>query len=381
MDLTLSMMMLTVPLYSLKIGAGPIYLGFLGATYTFFYIIFSLIFGQKSDFGSHRTLVSAAPILLAILYILIAGTSSLVLLFIFYSLLGIGMAMFWPVMESWMVRFTPPSILPSRVGRFNISWSLGSMMGPTLGGFFYEIQYRFPFMAAIFFCITIFFLVLRFRPSELLIPETPTSEPALTSNSKTSEMATIPSLLLVAWVANFASWFSLGIIRYFFPKLAGELQIRPAFTGLIMFILYASQSLMFLMLSKRPRGESRLGLLIGFQLLGSISIFCLSRIQSPFLIPLAFSGIGLMLGITYFFSIYHSLAGGKEAGRKSGIHEAVLGSGGLLGPLLGGLLTWRWGLRAPYTFSAMVIAGVILLEIFIFSFISKFLNKRDLSLQ
>ncbi len=381
MDATLSMIMLTVPLYAIKMGAGPVYLGFLGATYTLFYIIFSLFFGHKSDFGNHRTLVSAASVLLTILYILIAATSSLPMLFIFYSLSGIGVAMFWPVMESWMVRFTPSFTLPSRVGHFNISWSLGSMMGPTLGGFFYEIQYRFPFIVAIFFCIIICFLILHFRPSEfLLASETSTPKPSLTSNSEASEMA-IPPLLRVAWVANFSSWFSLGIVRYLFPKLAVELKFRPAFTGFMMFILYASQSLMFLLLSKRVRGESRLGILISFQLLGLLSLFSLSRVQSLFLIPLAFAGMGMMCGITYFFSIYHSLAGGKEAGRKSGIHEGVLGSGGLLGPLLGGLLIWRWGSRSPYTFAAMVITGSIFLESYIFSFRPKSLQKKDLPRQ
>jgi len=38
----------------------------------------------------------------------------------------------------------------------------------------------------------------------------------------------------------------------------------------------------------------------------------------------------------------------EKKGRNTGLHEGILGSGGVLGAFFGGLVAGRFGLRAPY---------------------------------
>lgn len=53
------------------------------------------------------------------------------------------------------------------------------------------------------------------------------------------------------------------------------------------------------------------------------------------LLAFAFSLIGIALGLSYYSSLYYSLCGDGDAGRRSGIHELMVGSAFFLGPLLG----------------------------------------------
>ncbi len=58
-------------------------------------------------------------------------------------------------------------------------------------------------------------------------------------------------------------------------------------------------------------------------------------------------------GITYSASLYYSLQGHEESrGARSGLHEAVLGSGIFLGPLVGGAVANYVNLHVPFLVGA-----------------------------
>ena len=61
--------------------------------------------------------------------------------------------------------------------------------------------------------------------------------------------------------------------------------------------------------------------------------------------------------------MYYSLHAQQDKGNKSGGHEAVLGSGLLLGPLFGGMLAdSALGVSSPYILCAVVIGVCSLAE-------------------
>ncbi|MEA3485305.1 MAG: hypothetical protein U9R03_01195, partial [Candidatus Aerophobetes bacterium] len=77
----------------------------------------------------------------------------------------------------------------------------------------------------------------------------------------------------------------------------------------------------------------------------------------------AFVLVGVGAGMSYFSSIFYGLNGHRDMGRKSGIHEAVLGSGMLFGPLIGGIFAQAYTLRTPYLVAIFVIAAGIAGEV------------------
>jgi len=71
--------------------------------------------------------------------------------------------------------------------------------------------------------------------------------------------------------------------------------------------------------------------------------------------------VPLLAGVTFTGSIFYSLYTRGGGGRRTGFHEAIIGSGILFGPLLGGLAAEHIGPRSPYLLSSgIVLAGLIL---------------------
>ena len=135
-----------------------------------------------------------------------------------------------------------------------------------------------------------------------------------------------------------------------------------------MLTLGGVQTLMFLWLGTdySTRWHYRLAPLIGVQfsaMIGCLGIWLLP--QAIFWMP-ALALIGVCTAVTYFSSIYYSLHEQRDKGNKSGWHEAVLGSGLLLGPFLGGAFADSvLGVKSPYLLCAGVIGICILVEGFI----------------
>jgi hypothetical protein len=69
--------------------------------------------------------------------------------------------------------------------------------------------------------------------------------------------------------------------------------------------------------------------------------------------------------MTYYSSLYYSVRLLKRKGKGTGLHESILGSGVVLGPLLGGAAALSAGMRAPYILCLSVLAGAIIIELFL----------------
>lgn len=70
------------------------------------------------------------------------------------------------------------------------------------------------------------------------------------------------------------------------------------------------------------------------------------------------------MATTFTASIFYSLHAEGPGGRRTGIHEGIVGSGFLVGPAAGGLLADHIGPRAPYLLASAVILVAILLQVF-----------------
>lgn len=98
---------------------------------------------------------------------------------------------------------------------------------------------------------------------------------------------------------------------------------------------------------------------------GMTVLFFCSKFEVLALAMLAVGGLG---GITYTSSIFYSLHREGNRGTMSGFHEAVLGGGALVGPLLGGIAGKFFGLRAPYLLCLLLLLGAMIFESFLFYF-------------
>ncbi len=366
MSVALGLIYLAVPLFAINLGASALALGGLGFASALCYVILTPIFGKLVDRIGYRYLLLFGALTYFLSSLALSLSSKIYQLFLFIAFVGIAEAMFWPSFEVWLTQMRMRESLLKRVSFFNISWCLGLGIGSLIAGILFEAYSHLPFYFASFLSLaTIFLIVGKLRKKKRDALSTDSGGKRIENNSSldsSSSGQNAPFYLYIGWVANFANYFCIGMIRYLFPKLSIHIGIKPSIIGVLLFTVAFFQTVAFYMLGKTERWHYKGTPLILSQLLvifGLVLIFLGSTVIS-FLI--AFMFIGLGGGLVYFSSIFYSLNNLEGKGQKSGIHEAVLGTGLLLGSLVGGAIAEAFTLRSPYVLAIFVIGAAICVE-------------------
>lgn len=356
---------------------------------TAFFAVLAIPIGRLSDRIERRHVLYAACLLLGAVSIGLPFCRNRVHLMLIFPAVGISMALFWPAYEAWLAEREGEGELIQRVMLFNLFWSIGMALGPTVASYLYQDANPFtPFyLAGALVMLTLATILgsrLRIKSESLnslkqvsYIAKAHKSEPSV-ATAKTASALTQPiypsskvraTYLNLARCANFASWFALGVLRRLGPKLTLEMGVPPKIFGNLMLTLGGLQTLAFLGLGTgySTRWHYRFGPLLIVQVVAILSFVGIWRGQQTILWICAFAAIGVSVAFTYFSSLYYGLDRQADKGNKSGWHEAILGVGILLGPFLGGILAdSRLGVQSPYLLCAFAISIATLIEIFIF---------------
>ena len=364
-DLCLSILLANTAFYTNYLHLSSTFLGGLAALSGGIFVFLAIPFGRLSDRIERTRVLSVSCLLLACVSLTLPFCTRKLHLLIAFPCVGIGMALFWPAYEAWLADREGGGHLIVRVMTFNLFWSVGITGGPFISGYIYS-----PTHPTISFYIASGFSLLSWGAIYLHTKLHPENGQRIEAESfDASAPASQPTYRQIGRIANFASWFALGFLRQLAPKLMLDMDIAAKTYGNLMLALGIAQTLMFLGLGteRSVRWHYRLMPLIGIQILaviGFVQIFFVP--QAIFWMP-AFAMVGLCAAATYFSSMYYGLHDQTDKGNKSGWHEAILGSGLLLGPFLGGILADSVGIKSPYLLCAGVIAISICIEVFIWA--------------
>lgn len=366
MSVVLGLVTLAVPLLAVNLGASALTLGGLGFVSTLCYVVLTPIFGKIVDSIGYKFVLTLGTVSYFLSSFALSLSTQIYQLFIFMPFVGIAGAMFWPAFEVWLTRMETNSPLLKKVSFFNVSWCLGSGIGPLIAGKLFEIHSHLPLYFAGLLALIITILIgqklYRGRQGNYLKNSKKGTE--VNENfSSSSSRRKAPLYLYIGWIANFANYFCIGILRYLFPKLSVEIGIKPSLIGVLLFTVAFFQLATFYLLGQTERWHYKGIPLVIFQLFIVIGLIVTFFSNSVISFLLAFMFIGVGGGMVYFSSIFYSLDSIEGTGQKSGIHEAVLGIGLLLGPLTGGAIAEVYTLRFPYLLAVMVIGVAILVEI------------------
>jgi MFS family permease len=364
MDVGLSIGAIAVPLMAKRLfQASPLALGLLAAIGSGAYVLGTPLAGHISDRIGRSAIMLLGAIIFCADYALIGICPSLRLLFLLIVLSGISQAMFWPALEAAIADGTPPSVLPTRVGIFNICWCSGIILGTWMGGRFHDISPRLPFAVAVAIGLAIIPVILIPAPAVDPASSADKAEEGPGEDPFSPDQALRQRFMYMAWGANLVAWAILGTMRALF---APDVTVRLAFTGqkaaLLVATISMTQTAVFvaLMIFHGWRYRFWFFALMQLCMMGGAGLVAFSVSSVP--LAAGFLLIGTGAGVTYTSSIYYSLEGLHGRGAKSGIHEAFLGGGVLAGPLLGGWLATATGdIRAPYFMCVgLVIVGLAL---------------------
>lgn len=363
-----------VPFRALELGASSLVLGLLPASFSLVYVSATLLTGRLSDRVSRIGLARFGALLFAAAAALLLGARALPWLFGAMPLMAMGLSLFWPSLQAGLAEADAPHRLNRNLGRFNIAWSLGKGAGFALGGVVLA-QAGFPPLFGAALGLGLFVaLVLRTAPRHDPVAEAPPERPGdatgggeSVSIQSTEDRVHPPvvrrGFLRMAWIANALAYGVVATLNYHYPKYLESLGRGASLYGGFQALLYLSETITFLVLQRLPAWHYRTAPLLFSQVLLAGLVLAIPFVREPVTLLLLAPGIGVVLGLSYYSSLYYSLHAAEARGKNTGLHEAILGSGSLVVPFLGGTLATTTGsLAAPYVVCAGLLAAGFLAQ-------------------
>lgn len=353
----------------MQLGADPLALGLLAAASTGAYALVVPFSGRAADRLPRLLLARLACVGVILACLALTLADRLPVLIACMPLVGGSIAFFWPSVQAEIADRSRE--LGRDVGRFNLSWSLGKGCGFLIGGLLLAAAGPETTLTVSCMILFVMFFLLpladtRLGPVEVLarrargervvesdLPDgTPTPVPP-------PEVALDPRVGLyrrIAWLAN-STAFGLGAtLTYHYPGWVALRGWSPRVFGTLLGLVYLTQTIVFAFLMHRPEAwRFRRGALYGPQLVLLVAMAALPLADFARMGVSAIA-IGAGLGVCYCSSLYYSLLATAGRGRNAGTHEALIGVGSMLVPLLGGLLAKATGMAwAPYWTAAAAV--------------------------
>jgi MFS family permease len=346
-NLFVGMLGLALPLFALSLGAGNVTLGAFGTTASFVYIICVPFSGWLADRVPKNLQAGAGVILFGGTLCLIPFVTKLAWLYPLVVSYIIGLALLWPSLESALGRFVSGRALARSAGWYNVSWSSGATIGYLVSGFVYEKSAAWVFWSAGGLAVLFGVMFSTFFRA-------PEHKEDGNGGAETGPIY----LLYISWFLNGTLYFVLNIIRFIFPKLAGDLGLSSANLGWLLLFLSLSQCLLLLVMNLTAVWHFKFWPMAAAMLIAAAGLVIVALSHGMPGFALGFFLVGGAAGVTYSGSLYYAVSLEKSvAGSRSGWHEFYLGFGGFSGPLIGGLLAQYIGPKTPYSVSA----GLVLL--------------------
>ena len=367
MNSATGVLVIALPLLAIRYGANPLELGLLGSVSAMAYTFACPFAGWHSERierdaallpaeAKRRSVMLSCGLLIAVdsCIFLISGLRDVFILAVSGSL---SAAFFWPPLQAWLVDIGERASLSERLGMFNLSWSTGIMMGPMIGGVLYSINYHYPWCYAIATNTLMLAALLLARDGRR------GDVHGAVNACDDEEYLEDPGLFLpLALWANFVCWFALSNVQSLYPKVAVMNGFSPQLIGCLLFLVWVAQSGFFIVLRLTRVWHYRFGPLAIVHCAAALGMLLIFWSASAPLLSIAFPLLGVALGLSYYSSIYYSLCGHKHAGRRTSIHEFMVGSGFFLGPAVGGILAQCAGIRSPFLLCSMLLAATAILE-------------------
>ncbi len=320
-----------LPVYAAGLGASYIALGVIGAVGSVVYTVMTFLSGVLLDRFERVRFYMGFTVIGMLVVFLFALTSKVSDVIVVRGLLGVASGAFWVTASTLTADISPPELLTQSVGRYNLSWILGFVVGPFLGGLISD-SYGFP---ALFIILS--FLVLL---STALIWARLANRLELRNrlDSRRLDFSAIRGILL-AYATLLPYAVVLGIYMAILPGHMGELGISASAIGLLLTMTNGVRGLGFFNSERWVMWGTKKSLgLAAFLMTGALFMLSFSSTTLEFVAPLAIYGLAGGI-ITPVILDYIAHRTPKEVlGTAMGLHECVYGVGMTIGPMVGGVI-------------------------------------------
>jgi len=353
------------------LDANLMQLGLITFLGNFVYVALCPLLGRLSDRYGRRPFIVSSTLIFASAYFAAYFSTQVWHLYLVTAFSGAGHALFWPSVEAELAAEADTHQLRRRIGRFNISWSIGDIPGALVAGLAYDWHPQLPFLCAALTGVGISMMNAVIRISAH-------TEETRARHRETVNGHALPRNHLTFWklalVANFFSAGFISIIRRLFPDLAVEaLKYTGTQWGLLVMVMAITRTAVFAIMERHHGWLYRPKRLFAVQLLFPIGCLIIVFAQSYWVFVLAFGCIGAACGVVYFSSLYYSVHGAGSQAHRAGLHESVLGLGAGVIPLIVSRSRslaepyWHNAIRAPYLLGIALAVVALAIQAVIFA--------------
>lgn len=338
-----------MPFAAQRFGAGPDIGGVLGGALMVLYIAACLLFGPFVDRFRVRRVLLAGGVTFVVLCGVLAATSRTGVLIALACVFGLCTVLIWPPLVGWLSYGQHDAPLNRRLGRFNLAWCSGLIVGPFIGGALCEWNTSVAFVAAALFMVAGVVVVIAARADEPPPHRTTTPADARTvPTTDTAPRADAGAFRLAARLSLVCAYIALGLMRFQLPFLTEHLDIRRALFGTVLLSMSLAQTVCFAVLGRTHRWHYDARPLLGAQAVLATATVALAFVAGAGAMIVAALILGACMGVCYSSSLYYGVSSGQRRGALMAIHETLLSIGAMIGAVGGGFLAQHAGLRSPY---------------------------------
>jgi len=138
-----------IPAFAERLGAGYLDLGLIGTIRSLPYTFLPVIAGYLGDRFGRRRLYLLSIFAVGAATLLLAVTDTIPGIMAVQVLLGIGLALFWPISEALVSGISSLHERAAAIGMYAVAWGSGFLIGPLAGGILaQEIGFQIAFLVA-----------------------------------------------------------------------------------------------------------------------------------------------------------------------------------------------------------------------------------------
>lgn len=285
--------------------------------------------GIAHRFGERRTLVAAVALLLLIHGVFAVWPEAWVLA-LGFPLVGGLSGLKWPIIESYIAAGQTPANTLRIVGRFNCAWAIGVPVGVSLSGVFIGLPHPWLLFVAVVVLHAVTLWLLRRvakHPAHLAHDHPERPDPARLTRYRSMLTSSRWTML-----ASYSLIFLLApLLPTIFEPLTDSVEEETGWAAVIDWMRLSTFALMWAWAGWYgkvwPLLFSIVALIAGFFMVlfgGNLPTVVVGEVL-----------FGVASGVTYYAALYYALVVKNAAVDAGGVHEALIGMGFALGPLMG----------------------------------------------
>ncbi len=235
----------------------------------------------------------------------------------------------WPVIESYFSAGTTPRETLKAVGWFNLSWSASAPIGMMLAGPIISIRpaLLFALSAGVDLMCMSLLPKLEAKPAHLELdhPQRPPAE----------QLGRYAALLASSRWSMMISYALFYMISPLLPSILDPLAGSIVLATLCAASLHVARFVVFVAMRQAPGWHGRAGVAVGAIVglpIGFVMIITAQSLTAVIVGQLIF---GAASGLCYYAALYYAMVIKNSSVSASGKHEATIGSGLIVGPVVG----------------------------------------------